>query len=164
MPLDLDAVFGLNMSGFELFVRTTIVYLGLLAAMRVIARREAGSLELPDLLMIVLIADGVQNGMSGNYSTVTGAAIVGGTILGWNYVLTMLTYRFDFVRRLLRPKPLLLVRNGIMVRGNMRKEFVTSDELMSLLRSEGVQDLESVEAAYLEADGQLSVRKRDSRA
>ena len=72
MPLDLDAVFGLNMSGFELFVRTTIVYLGLLAAMRVIARREAGSLELPDLLMIVLIADGVQNGMSGNYSTVTG--------------------------------------------------------------------------------------------
>jgi uncharacterized membrane protein YcaP (DUF421 family) len=162
MPLDLDAVFGLNMSGFELFVRTTIVYLGLLAAMRVIARREAGSLELPDLLMIVLIADGVQNGMSGNYSTVTGAAIVGGTILGWNYVLTMLTYRFDFFRRLLRPKPLLLVRNGVMVRGNMRKEFVTSDELMSLLRSEEVYDLDSVEAAYLEADGQLSVRKRGS--
>jgi uncharacterized membrane protein YcaP (DUF421 family) len=128
--------------------------------MRVIARREAGSLELPDLLMIVLIADGVQNGMSGNYSTVTGAAIVGGTILGWNYLLTALTYRFTWVRNLVRPKPLLLVRHGIMVRENMRKEFVTADELMSLLRSEEVYDLRSVEVAYLEADGKLSVRKR----
>jgi uncharacterized membrane protein YcaP (DUF421 family) len=155
-------MFGLTGTpGFELFLRTTIIYLGLLAAMRFIARREAGSLELPDLLMIVLIADGVQNGMSGEYSSVTGAAIVGGTILGWNYALTMLMYRSEVAQRLLSPKPLLLVRNGTMVRKNMRREFVTADELMSLLRINDVHDLGEVAVAHLEPDGQLSVRKRE---
>lgn len=160
MPLDAQSVFGLDISAFELFVRTSIIYLGLMFLLRVIGRREAGSLELPDLLMILLIADGVQNGISGRYSTVTGAAIVGGTILTWNFVLSAAVYRFEFIQKLVQPKPLLLVREGSLVRGNMRKEFITTDELMSLLRSQGVYELQSVQHAYLEADGQLSVRKR----
>ena len=147
--------------GFELFLRTTIIYLGLLMAMRVVARREAGSLELPDLLMIVLIADGVQNGMSGDYASVTGAAIVGGTILGWNYMLTILMYRSELVQRVFTPKPLLLVRNGVKVRKNMRREFVTDEELLSLLRVNDVHEISEVAAAYLEPDGQLSVRTRE---
>jgi uncharacterized membrane protein YcaP (DUF421 family) len=147
--------------GFELFLRTTIIYLGLLAAMRFVARREAGSLELTDLLMIVLIADGVQNGMSGDYSSVTGAAIVGGTILGWNYALAGLMYHSDFAERVLSPRPLLLVRDGAMLRKNMRREFVTQEELLSMLRVNDVHDIGDVATAYLEPDGQLSVRKRE---
>lgn len=161
MPFDAHAMFGLaGTPGLELFLRTTIIYLGLLASMRFVARREAGSLELPDLLMIVLIADGVQNGMSGDYSSVTGAAIVGGTILGWNYLLTALMYQSETLRGLISPKPLLLVRDGVMVRKNMRRELVTPDELESLLRINDVHDIDEVAAAYLEPDGELSVRKR----
>ena len=157
-----EDLFSLDVSAGELFLRTTIIYLVLVLAMRLLARREAGSLEIPDLLMVVLIADGVQNGMSGEYSTVTGAFIVGGTIIGWNYLLTVLMYRFSAVRRLLRPPPLLLVDHGLLLRQNMRKEFITKDEIMGMLRSEGVSDLTDVDRAYLEASGQLSVFKRDA--
>jgi uncharacterized membrane protein YcaP (DUF421 family) len=153
-------MFELDVSALELFLRTTIIYLLLVFAMRFLARREAGSLELPDLLMVVLIADGVQNGMSGAYETVTGAIIVGGTIIGWNYVLTMLMYRFDVVRGLLRPSPLHIVEHGTLIRKNMRKEFITADEITSMLRSQGVFDLSEVESAQLEADGQISIKKR----
>jgi uncharacterized membrane protein YcaP (DUF421 family) len=159
--LDFGEVFGLDVSGFELFVRTSVIYLLLVLAMRFLARREAGSLELPDLLMVVLIADGVQNGMSGAYSTVTGAIIVGGTIIGWNFVLTYLMYKSGAARRLLRPSPLLLVQDGALLRRNMRKEFVTADEVLSMLRTQGIYDLSEVQSARLEADGQISVRKAD---
>ena len=113
--------------------------------------------------MVVLIADGVQNGMSGEYKTVTGAIIVGGTIIGWNFrgKLTYLMYKFEPARRLLRPAPLLLVQEGALLRKNMRKEFVTADEVLSMLREQGIFDLSEVQSARLEADGQISVRKQD---
>jgi uncharacterized membrane protein YcaP (DUF421 family) len=157
-------MFELDVSALELIARTTVIYLLLVFAMRFLARREAGSLELPDLLMVVLIADGVQNGMSGAYESVTGAIIVGGTIIGWNYLLTMLMYRFGPVRRLLRPSPLHVVEHGAFIRRNMRKEFITADEITSMLRSQGVFDVREVESAQLEADGQISIRKRGQQA
>lgn len=146
----------------ELFFRTSLIYVGLLALLRVFGRREAGSLEMADLLMIVLIADGVQNGMSGNYNTVTGAAVVGGTIIGWNWFLAFITFRVSSVRRLLQPGPLLVVKDGQLVRRNMRAELITREEIFSLLRAQEVYDLGDVEAAYLEGNGQLSVKTRDS--
>ena len=146
----------------ELFFRTSLIYIGLLALLRVFGRREAGSLEMADLLMIVLIADGVQNGMSGNYNTVTGAAVVGGTIIGWNWFLAFITFRVEWMRRLVQPGPLLVVKDGQLVRKNMRAELITREEIFSLLRSQEVYDLGDVEAAYLEGNGQLSVRTRDS--
>ncbi|HEX5479002.1 MAG TPA: YetF domain-containing protein [Dehalococcoidia bacterium] len=146
----------------ELFFRTSLIYVGLLAVLRVFGRREAGSLEMADLLMIVLIADGVQNGMSGNYNTVTGAAVVGGTIIGWNWFLAFATFRVEWLRRLMQPGPLLVIKDGQLVRKNMRSELITRDEIFSLLRAQEVDDLGDVEAAYLEGNGQLSVRTRDS--
>ena len=162
MTLNLHHAFALNVSGLELFVRTTIIYLGLLMTLRLF-RREAGSLELADLLMIVLIADGVQNGMSGNYNTVSGAAIVGGTIIGWNWVITAAQYRFAWLRRIVLPDPLLLIKDGAFVRRNMRREFISPDEILSMLRTQDVYDLGDVELAYLEPNGQLSVKTRDSK-
>ena len=156
---DFEEMFRLDVSALELFLRTTIIYLGLLVAMRVFGRRETGSLELPELLMIVLIADGVQNGLAGEYHSVTGGVIVAGTLIGWNYALDWLSYQSPLARGLLRPKPLLLVRDGAYQRKSMRREMVTRDELDSLLREQGIENASEVRAAYLEPDGGLSVLK-----
>src|SRR5690349_1962201 len=80
-------LFQLDVSALELVLRTSVIYLALLLGLRVVTRREMGSLQLPDLLMLVLLADGVQNGISATYQSVTGALIVGGTLIGWNYLL-----------------------------------------------------------------------------
>ncbi|HZP56741.1 MAG TPA: YetF domain-containing protein [Dehalococcoidia bacterium] len=163
MTIDTGSMFGLQTSALELVLRTSLVYLGLLFGLRFISRRESGGLELPELLMVVLIADGVQNGMSGEYTSVTGAALVGGTILGWNFLLAFLAFRFAGVRRLIRPTPLRLVDRGRILRRNMRRELVTEDELRSLLRQQGVDDPAEVEYAFLEPDGALSVRRFDGK-
>jgi uncharacterized membrane protein YcaP (DUF421 family) len=160
MP-DLEAIFRLDENALELFIRTSVIYLGLVLALRIVGRREVGSLELTDLLMIVLIADGVQNGMAGDYVSVSGAAIIAATLIGWNYVLSWLTYMSPHARTLLLPEPLLLIQDGRFMRRHMRREMMTQGELESLLRNQGVDDPGEVKAARLEPNGELSVIRKD---
>jgi uncharacterized membrane protein YcaP (DUF421 family) len=159
VSIDLREMFSLDVNLLQLFLRTSIVYFVLLLMMRVVTRREMGSFELPDLLMVVLIADGVQNGMAGDYKSVTGALVVAATLIGWNYALDLLSYRSSLVRSLLRPSLLPLVRDGRMLRRNMRRELVTPDELTQHLRVQGVEDVRDVRLAILEPDGEISVFK-----
>lgn len=161
MSVDLGELFGLDVSALELIVRTTAVYLSLLAILRVLARREMGNFELPDLLLVVLVADGVQNGMAGEYTTVTGALIIAGTLFGWNYLLDYLTFRFAFARRLLQPKPLVLIEDGQFNRRNMRRELISREELMAELRLQEIDDVNQVQLACFERNGNLSIRRRE---
>jgi uncharacterized membrane protein YcaP (DUF421 family) len=144
----------------ELFVRASVIYLGLLLAMRTLGWREMGAFEMPDMLLIVLIADGVQNGMAGAYQSVTGALIVGGTLLGWNYLLDWLSFRFPRVRKLVQPGRLQLVEHGRILERNLRRALVTEEELEAQLSIQGVEDIHEVKAAYLEPQGELRARLR----
>jgi uncharacterized membrane protein YcaP (DUF421 family) len=161
MSWDLADLFRVDVSLVELVVRTSIIYLMLIALMRMIAQREMGALQLPDLLLVVLVADGVQNGMSGDYGSVTGALVVALTLVSWNYALDWLAYHSRFMRRLIRPRELKLVEDGRLLRRNMRKEMITEEELWNHLRVQGVERLSEVKRVCLEADGELSVLKHD---
>lgn len=142
----------------ELALRGTAMYLLILAAMRLF-RREAGALSIPDLLVVVLVADAAQNAMSAQYHSITEGAVLVVTIFLWNYALDWLSFRSRRVYRLLHPAPLALVRNGVMQRRNMRAELLTVDDLHSQLRQHGVESLAEVKLAYIETDGHLSVIK-----
>lgn len=142
----------------EVMIRGTIIYLGLLVLLRVF-RREAGAIGIADLLLIVLIADAASNGMGGKYNTVTEGLALVGTIVFWNYALDWLSFRNHFVRRLIRPTPLPLVQSGQLLYPNLRRELITREELFSLLREQGIEDLNEVERCQLEGDGRLSVVK-----
>ncbi len=161
MALDLGGLFSLDVSAFELILRTSVIYLALIAALRILGRREMGSFELPDLLLIVLIADGVQNGMAGEYTTISGGLIVAGTLIGWNYALDYATFRWSFVRRLLQPAPLILVRDGQFIRKNMRRELVSREELLAELRAQGIDSIADAQLVRLEHNGELSVQRRE---
>jgi uncharacterized membrane protein YcaP (DUF421 family) len=110
----------------------------------------------------VLIADAAQNGMAGEYKSITEGAIVVATIFAWNYVLDWLAYRWRVVHWLLHPPALLLVRNGQILARNLRAELITRDDLLSQLREQGVEDVQKVKKCYLESDGRLSVIRADS--
>jgi len=161
MSVDWGELFKLGVSPLELVIRTTVIYLSLLIVLRVVSRREVGSFELPELLMIVLVADGVQNGMVGEYSSITGAGVIAGTLIGWNYLLDWVTFHSRFARRLIRPAPLKLVEDGRLQRRNMRRELITEEELRNHLRVQGIEDIAEVKLACMEPEGELSVVKKD---
>jgi uncharacterized membrane protein YcaP (DUF421 family) len=142
-------------------VRGTIMYLVLFALLRFVLKRQSGGLGITDVLVIVLIADAAQNGMASEYRSVTEGIMLVATIIFWSYALDWLGYHFPPFQHLLRPPPLLLVKNGKMLRRNMRQELVTPDELMTQLREEGIKDLGDVHRAFMEADGSISVIKAD---
>ena len=159
--IDWNAIFVPTGNPFELVIRASLMYLLILAGFRVF-RRDAGSLSVSDLLVVVLIADAAQNGMAGEYTSVTEGVIVVGTIFAWDYTLDWLAYRSRAVYWLLHPPSLLLIRNGQIQHRNLRSEFITTKELMQQLREQGVEHPSEVKKCYLEADGKMSVIRTDA--
>lgn len=145
----------------ELVLRASVMYLLILAGFRVF-RRDAGSLSVSDLLVVVLIADAAQNGMAGEYKSLTEGAIVVATIFAWNYLLDWLAYRSRAVNWLLHPPALLLVHNGQVLARNLRAELITREDLREQLRQQGVEDIRKVKKCYLESDGKISVIRADN--
>jgi uncharacterized membrane protein YcaP (DUF421 family) len=161
MQIDWRAVFIPSIHVGEIFLRGSLIYLLLFLLLRIF-RRQAGALGLSDLLVVVLIADAAQNAMASEYKSITEGAILVGTIFFWDYFLDWLGFRIPFLRRLLRPRALLLIENGQLQRRNMRQEMITTEELMGQLREEGLDRVEQVEKCYLEGDGRISVIKKES--
>ena len=147
----------------EIFLRGTAMYLGLFVLLRVIMKREAGTVGITDLLIVVLLADAAQNGMAGDYRSIADGLLLVGTLIFWAYFLDWLAYRFPRIQRLIHPPALPLVENGRMLKRNMRKEFITEEELVSMLREQGVEDVGEVRKAYMEGDGKISVITGDHR-
>jgi uncharacterized membrane protein YcaP (DUF421 family) len=163
MP-DLGALFDITVHPAELVVRGTVIYWFLFLLLRFVLRRDIGSIGVADVLLLVVIADAAQNAMSGGYESITDGIILVGTIASWNWLLDMLAYRIPAVRRVLEAKPLPLVRDGRLMRRNLRKEYITPDELMAKLREHGIGKLEEVKACTMESDGEISVIKYESEA
>lgn len=153
----LPELFGFTVSPFELVLRGSVVYWLLFLLFRFVLRRDAGSLGIADILLLVLIADASQNAMSGSYQSISEGALLVGTIAGWNWLMDWGAYRFNAVRRLSEPGPLVLVRRGRMIARNMRREYITTPELMASLREQGIDKLADVKMARMEPDGQISV-------
>ena len=146
----------------ELVLRTSLMYLLILAGFRIF-RRDAGSLSVSDLLVVVLIADAAQNGMAGDYTSVTEGAVVVATIFAWNFALDWLSYRSRVAYWLLHPPPLTLIADGRIVWKNVRSQLMTKAELMQQLREQGVDELHQVKRCRLESDGHISVIRADEK-
>lgn len=154
--VDWNSVFVPTMSLLEIVIRGTIVYLVLFFVLRVV-RRDAGSLGIADLLVVVIIADAAQNAMGSKYESVTEGIVLVGTIVFWNFALDWLAFHVPFFQRIVRGRPVLLIRNGELMRRNLQREMITREELISQLREQGIEDVSKVKTCYLEGDGHISV-------
>ena len=158
--IDWGELFGLSMPLAEIVIRGSAMYWFLFLVFRFVVRRDVGAVGIGDLLVLVIVADAVQNAMAGEYKSVTDGIVLISTLIGWNFLLDMLSYRFVAFRRFAEPPPLCLVKNGQMLKHNMRQEFITEDELWQKLREHNVESLNQVKGVYLEPDGAFSVIKR----
>lgn len=156
----LAALFTLRLSPFEIVLRGSAMYWFLFLLFRFVLRRDAGALGIADILLLVLIADASQNARAGGYDTVAEGMLLVGTIALWNWLMDALSFRFKAVRRFAEPSPLVLVRQGQLNRRNLRRELITTDELMASLREQGIASLAEVDTARIEANGEISVIRK----
>ena len=161
--IDWDALFVPSLHVGEIVLRGTAVYLFLFFLLRML-RREAGHIGISDMVVVVLIADAAQNAMASEYTSLTEGAILVATIAFWDYFLDWLSFRFPGLQSLLRPPPLLLIKNGRLQRQNMKKQMIQEDELLGQLREKGVRSVGEVKLCYLESDGRISVLQRSVKA
>jgi uncharacterized membrane protein YcaP (DUF421 family) len=137
------------------------MYLAVFVLLRVVMKRQLGSASISDLLILVLIADAAQNGMADDYKSITSGILLVATLMFWNFVVDWLGFRVEPLGRLLHPGPILLVESGQPITKNLKREMMTHEELMTQLREHGIDRMERVKRAYLEADGQISVIPKD---
>lgn len=159
MAVDWATLFVPKGSLVELFIRGSVMYMSLFFIFRFVVRRQMGTIGLMDLLLIVLIADAAQNGMTADYKSIPEGIVICSTLIAWNYLLDWLAFRSPKFRRWLEPPALPLVRNGRVQRKNLRDQLITEEELRSHLREQGVQDIKEVALACMEPDGNISVIK-----
>jgi uncharacterized membrane protein YcaP (DUF421 family) len=160
-PVDWGKVFLPDTPLLEIFARGSVVYFGIFALLRFVLKRQSGSVGVTDLLVVVLIADAAQNAMAGSYQSVPDGLLLVSTIIFWSYAIDWLGNQFPLVGRVVHPPPLLLIRDGKLMRQNMRKELITVEELMSQLREQGIDDIRKVKRAYEEGDGRISVISKE---
>lgn len=150
-----------SISPLEIIVRGTVMYWALFLLFRFVVRRDIGSMGIADLLLIVIVADAAQNGMAGKGEGVADAVLLVVTLIVWNRLIDFLAYKYPAFQRFAEAKKVLLVRDGVKLHENMRRENITDEELEAKYRQHGVDSLEGVKALYLEADGKVSVIKKE---
>ena len=143
----------------EVMVRGTIVYLTLFVVMRFLPRRTISGMGPSDILIIVLIADAVQQAMAGKYESVTEGLVLAGTLIFWAYFIDWLDYRFPHWH-ISDGKQIPLLRDGKMIRRNLERQKITEEEVLAQLRQHGLDSPRNVQSVYLEGDGQFSVLLR----
>ena len=139
------------------FSRTVILYLVLIAAMRILGKRQIGQLEPSEFVVAMLIADLASIPMQNSGIPLLSGLVPILTVLGLELVLSGFALASVRFRRLLCGKPVILIENGRPIQQNLRQTRVTLDELSSHLRQKDVLDMSTVQYAILETDGNLSV-------
>jgi uncharacterized membrane protein YcaP (DUF421 family) len=141
----------------DIVFRATVIFLFVLVLMRVLGRRELSSLEPFDLIILVVIGDLVQQGVTQNDWSVTGALLAVGTIGVLTVCTSWLSWRFPRVRPFLDGRPVVLVEDGKPIEGNMKRERITIEEIASQARMQQLDSIDKVKWAVLETSGGVSI-------
>lgn len=156
------ATFALGVSVGEKVVRALAVYLFLLFALRLLGKRELGQSNTLDLIVLLLVANTVQNGLIGGDNSVTGALLGAAVLFAINRAFSFLAYRFGWAERLLEGTPTTLIQDGRVMRRALRQQEISEADLGAQARRQGFADLGEVEQAILETNGTISMLRREA--
>ena len=140
----------------DIVIRAVFAFLFLIIVTRVIGRRELSSLEPFDLILLIVLGDLIQQGVTQSDYSFTGLVLAGGTFSLLTVAVSYLVFRFRRVRPLLEPEPLILVEDGKVIERNLRKERITAEEVAGEARLQQISSLSQVRWAVLETSGKIS--------
>jgi uncharacterized membrane protein YcaP (DUF421 family) len=144
----------------DIVVRAAVVFVFVLVLTRVIGRRELGSLAPIDLILLIILGDALQQGLTQDDYSLTGAALVVGTLAVLQVFTSWVSFRFPFTRRLLEGEPLIVVEDGKPIERNLRRERLTVEEVTESARLHEIASLDEVKWAVLERNGEISFLKK----
>lgn len=144
----------------DIALRAVFLYLFIVFVMRVIGRRELSSMTPFDLILLIIVGDAIQQGLTQDDYSVTGAVIAVATIATLQVLTSYLSFRSKRARRVLEGLPIVLVDRGELVRENLKRERMTEDEVAEEMRQQQISSLDDVEWAILEANGSISFIKK----
>lgn len=140
----------------EIVVRATVVYFFLLVLMRSMGKRELAELSAFELILLITIGDLVQQGVTQEDMSLTGAMLAGTTLAVWALLFSYVTFRWRRTRPVLEGVPVIVVRDGKILEEMLDYERLTEDELREAARRNGIADLGDVQYGILEPDGKFS--------
>jgi uncharacterized membrane protein YcaP (DUF421 family) len=149
-------LFRLGVPAWELIIRSAAIYLFLIVALRVFGKREIGQFTVYDLVLILLVANAVQPAMTGPDASLGGGMIIIATLVGLNLLIARAD-RYRLFHRLLSPAPSLIIKDGQLLPGPLRREGVSPEEVEMAIREHGLSDVSEVKIGVLEEDGTISI-------
>jgi uncharacterized membrane protein YcaP (DUF421 family) len=152
---------GLAIPAWNIALRTAAIYLVILVGLRLAGKREIGQMTVFDLVVLLLLANAVQNAMVGPDTSLAGGVLAAAILLLLNTVVARLRLRWPRLRRVIEGSPTLLVLHGEVIPDHLRREGLDQETLETALREHGVADVTGVEMAVLEIDGSISVVPAD---
>jgi uncharacterized membrane protein YcaP (DUF421 family) len=145
----------------DLVLRATIAFIFIFLLMRIVGRRELSSLEPFDLILLIVLGDLVQQGITQSDYSVTGLILAAGTISLLTVAVSYISFRFPRTRPVLEGQPLVVIQDGEVLENNLRRERLTREELAEAARLQQISSLKDVSWAILEKSGQISFIKKN---
>ena len=140
----------------DLAIRSAVIFFFIYLLMRIVGRRELSSLEPFDLILLVVLGDSVQQAVTQDDYSITGAFIVVSTIALLQVFLSYLNFRVPRLRLLIDGEPIVIVQDGKVIEGNARRERLTLEDISEAARLQQIASLEDVQWAVLETSGELT--------
>jgi uncharacterized membrane protein YcaP (DUF421 family) len=144
----------------DIVARAIVVFAFLLVLTRVIGRRELSSLQPFDLILLIVVGDAVQQGLTQDDYSLTGAVLAVGTIAVLQVFVSWIGYRFPRTRPVLEGNPIVILQDGELIEANLRRERLDPEEVAEAARLEGIAHLSEVKWAVLETTGSISFIKK----
>lgn len=147
----------------EIIVRASVLYAFLLLLTRSLGKRELAELSAFELLLLVTVGDLIQQGVTQEDTSVTGAMLAVSTIALWALLASWAGFRWRVVRRITEGVPVIVMRDGKPLKEAMRGERIVLDEVRESARQQGISDLSAINVAILEPDGRFSFLLHDGK-
>lgn len=151
-------MFQLSVAWWEIIIRSFVVYVFLIAILRLTGKRQIGQLAPFDLVLLLVLSNSVQNAMNGGDNSLIGGIISAVTLILLNYIVGRLTYKNKLMEAIIEGRPQVLIHDGRLFEDVLEREKLTRHELNAALREAGCSTIEEVHFAVLENNGKISVK------
>ena len=148
----------------DILIRATVIFWALYILVRLLGKRELAQLTPFELIVLIATGDLIQQGVTHNDFSITGAILAVSVFAFWASVLSWVTYASRRAERFLDGEPNVIVRDGQLIRANMRRDRITLQELESEMRQQGIAHLRDVAWGIVEPKGRMSFIQRDPAA
>ena len=145
----------------DLVLRATVIFAFVLVLTRVVGKRELSTLQPFDLILLIVLGDALQQGLTQDDYSLTGAVLVVGTIAALQVFVSWLSYRFPRARPVLEGEPIIVLQDGEVIERNLKRERLTVEEIAEEARKQQIAHLSEIRFAILETSGAISFIKRD---